>query len=83
MSLINPYELLGFDSKNPNIEMKELKSQYYTLSLICHPDKGGDEEQMKMLMISYKYVLGQIEYQEHGRTMEEEEEVVPLLEVFR
>ena len=43
-SLINPYDLLGFDSKQPNISMIELKKQYFMLSLICHPDKGGNNE---------------------------------------
>lgn len=61
MSLINPYDLLGFDSKNPNIEMKELKSQYYTLSLICHPDKGGSVEDMIILKNAYQYIKEQIE----------------------
>ena len=71
MSLINPFELLGVNCKSSR---EEVRKSFKELSLVCHPDKGGDEEQMKMLMISYKYVLGQIEYQEHGRTMEEEEE---------
>ncbi len=61
MSLINPYDLLGFDSKNPNIEMKELKAQYYTLSLICHPDKGGTAEDMIILKNAYQYIKEQIE----------------------
>jgi curved DNA-binding protein CbpA len=61
MSLINPYDLLGFDSKNPNIEMKELKSQYFTLSLICHPDKGGSVEDMIILKNAYQYIKEQIE----------------------
>ncbi len=61
MSIINPYDLLGFDSKNPNIEMKELKAEYYTLSLICHPDKGGTAEDMIILKNAYQYIKEQIE----------------------
>jgi curved DNA-binding protein CbpA len=60
-NLINPFELLGFDSKNPNISMKELKSTYYQLALICHPDKGGNSDDMLILQNSYLYIKKQIE----------------------
>jgi curved DNA-binding protein CbpA len=60
-ALINPYELFGFDSKNPNITVKELKKQYFTLSLICHPDKGGTSEDMIILKNAYDYIKEQIE----------------------
>ena len=60
-SLINPYELLGFDSKQPNILMKDLKKQYFTLSLICHPDKGGNADDMIILKNAYQYIKEQIE----------------------
>jgi curved DNA-binding protein CbpA len=60
-SLINPYDLLGFDSKQPNISMIELKKQYFMLSLICHPDKGGNSEDMIILKNSYQYIKEQIE----------------------
>jgi curved DNA-binding protein CbpA len=65
-TLINPYDLLGFDSKNPNITMKELKSSYYTLSLICHPDKGGNSEDMVILKNAYEYIKVQIEGKDSG-----------------
>jgi len=60
-SLINPYDLLGFDSKQPNISMIELKKQYFMLSLICHPDKGGNNEDMIILKNAYQYIKEQIE----------------------
>ena len=63
-SVINPYELLGFDSKNPNIQMKDLKNAYYTLSLICHPDKGGNADDMVILQNAYLYIKNQIEYKD-------------------
>jgi DnaJ-class molecular chaperone len=69
MSLINPFELLGVDCKSSR---DDVKKRFKDLALICHPDKGGDAEQMKMLYSGYRYVMGQIEFQEHGRTMEEE-----------
>jgi curved DNA-binding protein CbpA len=72
MDVINPYELLGFDSKTPNIEMKELKKQYYMLSLICHPDKGGNSSDMIILKNCYEYVKEQIERKdEKSRDYEE------------
>ena len=72
MDVINPYELLGFDSKNPNIEMVELKKQYYMLSLICHPDKGGNPADMIILKNCYNYIKEQIERKdEKSRDFEE------------
>jgi len=71
MSLINPYELLGLDCKS---KREEVRHKFKSLALICHPDKGGDQKQMRILQMAYNYVLEQIEYGEHGRTMEEEEE---------
>ena len=60
--LFDPFEFLGFDSKNPNnITIKDLKKSYYTLALICHPDKGGNPEDMLILQNSYLYIKEQIE----------------------
>lgn len=59
---INPYELLGFDSKNPNlISLNQLKKTYYNLSLICHPDKGGSMDTMIVLKNCYEYIKNQLE----------------------
>ena len=71
MSIINPYELLGVDCKSTR---EDIRKSFKALSLICHPDKGGDAEEMKILHNAYRYVIHQIEFQEHGRTKEEEEE---------
>jgi len=60
-TLINPFELLGFDSKKPNINLKELKKNYYNLALLCHPDKGGNQDDMIMLQTAYTYVKKQVE----------------------
>ena len=61
-SIINPYEFLGFNSKNANnITMKDLKLTYYNLALICHPDKGGNSEDMLVLKHCYDYIKNQIE----------------------
>ncbi len=62
MNVINPYELLGFDSKNPNnISLSQLKKTYYNLSLICHPDKGGSPDVMIVLKNAYEYIKNQLE----------------------
>jgi len=71
MSLINPFELLGVDCKSSR---EEVRKSFKELALICHPDKGGDANQMKTLHLAYLYVISQIEFKEHGRTMEEEEQ---------
>jgi len=71
MSLVNPFSLLGVNIKSTREEVKKV---FKELALICHPDKGGHEEEMKILYNAYKYVIEQISFQEHGRTMEEEEE---------
>jgi hypothetical protein len=61
-SIINPYDFLGFDSKNANnITLNDLKLTYYNLALICHPDKGGNGEDMLILKHCYDYIKQQIE----------------------
>ncbi len=67
-SLINPYEFLGFDSRNPNISMNQLKSTYYQLALICHPDRGGNPDDMIILQNAYLYIKKQIELKDEKST---------------
>jgi curved DNA-binding protein CbpA len=55
---INPYELLGL-SVDSNI--KDLRKAYYEFSLLCHPDKGGNSEEMDVVHKSYKYIKNQLE----------------------
>lgn len=50
---INPYKLLGITIDST---LTELKKNYYHLSLICHPDKGGNSKDMDILHKSYKFV---------------------------
>jgi len=71
MTYIDPYELLGVSYKD---NREEVKVSFKRLALVCHPDKGGSKEEMDVLYGAYRYVLHQIEFGEHGRTMEEEEE---------
>ena len=55
---INPYQLLGLSSKS---NIKDLKKAYYEFSLLCHPDRGGNGEEMDIVHKSYKYIKKQLE----------------------
>jgi len=70
MNYIDPYKLLGVSIKN---KREDVRNAFKSLSLLCHPDKGGRREDMEVLYVSYRYILEQIEFGEHGRTMEDEE----------
>lgn len=59
MNSINPFILFGLDYKN--IDEKSLKKKYYELALLCHPDKGGNKDDMNMIVNSYNYISEQIE----------------------
>jgi hypothetical protein len=70
MDMLNPFELLGVSE---NSTMNELKTAYYRLALICHPDKGGEPEAMKTLVAAYRWVLSQLEHRDaHSKTFSEE-----------
>lgn len=56
--LINPFELLGV---TPNSDMSKVKSSYYGLSLICHPDKGGKASDFDIVHNAYLYVKNQLD----------------------
>lgn len=55
---INPYELLGL---SPKSNFSELKKAYYELSLLCHPDRGGNSKEMIIIHNSYQYIKKQFE----------------------
>lgn len=44
--------------------IKELKQQYYQLALLCHPDHGGNAEDMQIVHESYAKAKEQLAYQE-------------------
>ena len=54
--LINPFSLLGVSSKST---LTDLKKAYYQLSLMCHPDKGGNSADMIVVSKAYQYVKQQ------------------------
>lgn len=59
-SLINPYELLGIDIKNKDLNLKDVKQAYYGMALICHPDKGGSDNDMNVVQQAYNFVKEQM-----------------------
>lgn len=58
METLNPFELFGI-TENSNIQ--DLRRSYHSLALSCHPDKGGDPEDMKTLTIAYKWIYEQFQ----------------------
>lgn len=57
-SLINPYSLLGVKTSST---ISELKKNYYQLSLLTHPDKGGSAEDFRTVHLAYSYIKEQLE----------------------
>lgn len=56
--LINPYDLLGL---NIDSSIRELKKQYYNMALLCHPDRGGNNNDMNVVCLAYNYIKKQLE----------------------
>ena len=56
--MINPYEMLGLTSEST---INELTKSYYSMSLLCHPDKGGNTDDMIVIHNAYKYIKKQLE----------------------
>ena len=69
--MINPYDIMNLTSEST---LKDLKKAYYEMALICHPDKGGQEEDMIVIHNAYKYIKEQLENCENVGTYEELED---------
>lgn len=67
MNFINPYKLFNVDI---SVTLKVLKKKYYKFALMCHPDKGGSENDMIMVYNSYLYIKEQLEYRNKYSKME-------------
>jgi len=52
--LVDPFELLGVSM---HATPKEVRTRYYQLACICHPDRGGTAEQMRTLYNAYEFVM--------------------------
>jgi hypothetical protein len=69
IDFINPYQLFGV-TEDSSIE--KVRKAYYSIALLCHPDKGGHTEYMKTLTLAYKWICDQIvNEKEHRKTFEE------------
>lgn len=65
------YELLELE---PNATKEEIKKAYMRLASIHHPDKGGEEEQFKLILKAYDILYNEAErtyYDENGTTKSE------------
>ena len=60
MNNLNPFELFGFKNVK-DITLSKLKKKYYEFSLLCHPDKGGTQEDILIVYNSYLYIKKQLE----------------------
>ena len=56
-NLIDPYKLLGV---NCNSSISDLKKNYYNLSLLTHPDKGGCGKDFNIVHLAYNYIKEQL-----------------------
>ena len=54
MNCVDPYKLLGVTVKH---KREDVRSAFKSLSLLCHPDKGGRREDMEVLYVAYRYIL--------------------------
>jgi curved DNA-binding protein CbpA len=68
-ALINPFALFGITSDN---SLNELKRVYYNMALLCHPDKGGSNNDMYIVHNAYNYCKEQLENQKQKQTTYEQ-----------
>ena len=68
MNIINPYELFGI---TVDTSISELKKIYYDLASICHPDKGGNKNDMIIIKQAYEYIKKQLSNSENRLNLEE------------
>jgi len=66
--MLNPYELLGVTIDTPKDDIKKI---YYQLSLLAHPDKGGNSDDMITLKKAYDFVMREIKNINTSVTVEE------------
>tara|TARA_Y100001958_G_C21157149_1_gene491912 strand:+ start:370 stop:1110 length:741 start_codon:yes stop_codon:yes gene_type:complete len=70
-SLINPYKLFHLTSKST---LEQLRKAYYKMALLCHPDKGGSEDDMIIIHRAYIYIKAQLENCKEEKEYEKMEE---------
>jgi len=50
---IDPYSLLGVTYES---SITEVRKAFFELALLCHPDKGGNPDDMRMLQCAYDWI---------------------------
>ena len=59
MSTLDPYKLMGVTI---HTSLNTLKKSYHSLALLCHPDKGGNTDDMIIVHKAYQYIKNQLEF---------------------
>lgn len=57
--MFDPYELFGLSPTAATLS--ELKTAYYQMALLCHPDKGGDAQTMTKVTLAYRWIRESLE----------------------
>lgn len=55
--VLDPFGLLGV---NCNSTLQEVRKKYYALASMCHPDRGGADEDMRVVHNAYCFVRDQV-----------------------
>lgn len=72
VSSVNPYELLGVKEDSP---LSEVRRAYFRIALVCHPDKGGSADDMRVVQSAYDWIVHHINtVKAHGTETYEEKE---------
>lgn len=70
--MLQPYELLGVTYKS---SIQDVRRAYYNWALICHPDKGGNKDEMHLIHNAYEWIMNQLtevnKREKEGKTYEE------------
>jgi hypothetical protein len=72
-SVMDVYEMLCI---KPTSTIQEVRKAYKTMALYCHPDKGGNPNDMRILQSSYEWIckqLSQVQLEADKGTYEERE----------
>lgn len=56
--MIDPFALLGLTYES---SASEIKQSYYNMSLVCHPDRGGDANDFDVIHNAYRFCMRQVE----------------------
>lgn len=56
--VVSPYDLLGLTPNKCSIQ--DVRKAYRELALICHPDKGGNAGDMRILQAAYQWIMKQM-----------------------